>query len=235
MKPILILKTGSTFSAMAHEFGDFEDWIIAATGEAPEIFVIADGVDEAIPPLEQLAGVIITGSHLMVSDGGSQVEFWAQLMRDAVALRLPVLGICYGHQLLAQALGGLVADHPGGLELGQVEIEVTVAAQDDPLFSALPRTFSAYATHLQSIQALPPGASVCGGNQFEPHHAVRFSPSTWGVQFHPEFNQQVMRAYIGYQRPRLKSETEMNALLEKVEPLPEVGQLLQRFCQLVAR
>ena len=233
MKPILILKTGSTFSAMAHEFGDFEDWVIAATGEAPGLFVIADGVEEAIPPLEQLSGIIITGSHLMVSDGGPLVEFWAQTLRSATMQSLPVLGICYGHQLLAQALGGLVADHPAGLELGQVEVEMTTAAQDDPLFSVLPPKFSAYTTHLQSIQGLSAGASVCGGNQFEPHHAVRFSPSTWGVQFHPEFNQAIMRSYISLQRARLKGDTEMNALCERVESLPEAGLILRRFCQLV--
>ncbi len=235
MKPILILKTGSTFSSITHEFGDFEDWIIAATGEALGLFVIADGFDESLPSLEQLSGIIITGSHLMVSDGGPQFDLWVQLLRDSVARCLPVLGICYGHQLLAQALGGVVTDHPGGRELGQVEIEMAVAAQDDPLFSALPQKFSAYASHLQSIQKLPPGAFVYGGNKFEQHHAVRFAPSVWGVQFHPEFNQRIMQAYIGQLRPRLKSDAEMDALLNKVELLPDAGQVLQRFCQLVAR
>lgn len=233
MKPILILKTGSTFSRIAHELGDFEDWIIAATGEAPGLFVIADGLAEPFPPLEQLSGIIITGSHLMVSDGGPQLDFWAQLLRKAVARRLPVLGICYGHQLLAQALGGVVIDHPGGLELGQVEIEMVAAAQDAPLFSALPQKFSAYASHLQSIHKLSPGAFVYGESSFEPHHAVRFAPSAWGVQFHPEFNQRIMWEYIEYLRPRLASDAVMNALHDAVEPLPDAGLVLQRFCQLV--
>jgi GMP synthase (glutamine-hydrolysing) len=233
MKPILILKTGSTFSGIAHELGDFEDWIIAATGEAPGLFVIADGFDESLPSLEQLSGIIITGSHLMVSDGGSLFDLWSQLVRDSVVRRLPVLGICYGHQLLAQALGGVVTDHPGGRELGQVEIEMVTVAQDDPLFSVLPQKFSAYASHLQSIQKLASGAFVYGENSFEQHHAVRFAPAVWGVQFHPEFNQRIMRAYIEYLRPRLKSDAEINVLLKKVQPLPEAGLILQRFCQLV--
>jgi GMP synthase (glutamine-hydrolysing) len=169
----------------------------------------------------------------MVSDAGPQVESWSEQLREAVALRLPVLGVCYGHQLLAHALGGVVTNHPGGLELGQIEIEMEIAAQDDPLFSVLPQRFSAYASHLQSIHKLSPGAFIYGANKFERQHAVRFAPSAWGVQFHPEFNQKIMRAYIGYQRPRLKSDEEMHVLRDKVESLPEAGLLLQRFCQLV--
>jgi len=233
MKPILILKTGSTFKAMAREFGDFEDWIIAAAGVDPGLFVIADGVEKPIPPLERFSGMMITGSHLMVTDGGPRVELWSQLLRDALGRRLPLLGICYGHQLLAHALGGVVADHPDGLELGQVEIEMATAAQDEPLFSALTQTFSAYASHQQSVRKLPTGAFSYGGNSFEPHHAVRFAPAAWGIQFHPEFTQLIMRAYIERQRPYLESDGVMNALLEKVEPLPEAGLILQRFCQLV--
>ncbi len=233
MKPIMILKTGSTFSGITHEFGDFDDWIIAATGEAPGLFVVADGLAKPFPVFERISAIIVTGSHSMVSDGGPQVELWAQLLRNAVGQSLPVLGICYGHQLLAYALGGVVTDHAGGLELGQVEIELAAAAQDEPLFSVLPQKFSAYASHLQSIQFLPPAAFVYGGNRFETHHAVRFAPAAWGVQFHPEFNQRIMQAYIEYQRPRLKTDAAMNALLEKVEPLADSGLVLQRFCQLV--
>ena len=234
MKPILILKTGSTFAEMARDFGDFEDWTIAASGLAPGVFVVADGVEEPVPPLDQLSGIIVTGSHLMVSDGGAVVEFWSQLLRDAIDMRLPVLGVCYGHQLLGHALGGIVADHPDGLELGQTRIEMETAAQDDPLFSVLPGQFQAYATHMQSIIKLPEGAFVFGRSSFEAHHAVRFAPAAWGVQFHPEFSQKIMQAYIRRQRPRLKSDVEMDALIQKVEPLPQTGLILQRFCQLVS-
>ncbi len=235
MKPILILKTGQTFDTLAREFGDFEDWIITASGNAPGLFLVADGVEKNLPAYDQLSGMIITGSHLMVSDGGAQVELWSQIVRDAVALNLPLLGICYGHQLLAQALGGRVTDHPAGLELGQVEIELVPAAQDDPLFSVLPLKFSAYASHLQSVCKLPAGSCVYGKSVFESHHAVRFAPAAWGVQFHPEFNQKIMRAYICRQRPRLRSDAEAEEISLKVENLPRAGLILQRFCQLLAQ
>jgi GMP synthase (glutamine-hydrolysing) len=234
MKPILILKTGSTFDAMALEFGDFEDWVIAASGEAPGLFSVADGVQEELPPVKQLSGLIITGSHLMVSDGGPLVELWAQLVREAVAARLPVFGICFGHQLLNYALGGEVGYHPRGLELGQVEIEMAAAAADDPLFSVLPARFQAYATHQQSVLRLAPTALVLGGNSFEAHHAVRFASYVWGVQFHPEFTQPILQAYIRVQRAKLTSDARMADLLARVESLPEAGLLIRRFCQLAS-
>lgn len=233
MKPILILKTGSTFQELARHFGDFEDWIITASGEAPGLFCVADGVEEPLPSPAQLAGVIVTGSHLMVSDGGELVGMWTRLLREALRLRLPVLGICYGHQLLAHALGGRVDNHPGGLELGQVEIEMVAAAQDDPLFQLLPPKFPAYASHRQSVLHLPEGAFVYASNAFEPHHAVRYAPNAWGVQFHPEFTQPIMRAYIEHFRPQLGGDVEVQQRLARVEELPAAGRLLQRFCQLI--
>ncbi len=233
MKPILILKTGSTFPEIARELGDFEDWVIAASGEFPGSFLIADGLEEPLPAPELLAGMIITGSHLMVSDGGEAVDLWSDYLRRAIALRLPIFGICYGHQLLGHALGGEVGNHPGGLELGLVEVEMESAAKDDPLFSVLPASYKVYATHRQTVLRVPEGAFVYGGNPFEPHHAVRFAPAAWGVQFHPEFTRESMQAYIRFQRQRLASDAQMQELIDQVEPLPDAGLLLRRFCQLV--
>ena len=233
MKPILILKTGSTFDDLKHEFGDFEDWVIAASGEAPGLFQVADGFEEPLPDLAHCSGLIITGSHLMVSDGGEQVDLWAKVVCSAVGRGLPLLGICYGHQLIGHALGGLADYHPAGLELGQVQVRMTAAAKDDPLFSALPSEFPAYATHQQSLLELPPDAVCYGASSHEAHHAVRFADRAWGVQFHPEFDRPIIRAYIRRQRPRLASDEQMHELLEAVQPLPDAGLVLRRFCQLL--
>ena len=73
---------------------------------------------------------------------------------------LPLLGICYGHQLLAHALGGEVAYNPAGRESGTVHIDLHPHAQDDPLFSALPLKFTAHATHVQTVARPPEGATV---------------------------------------------------------------------------
>ncbi|GAB4183991.1 MAG: glutamine amidotransferase [Geothermobacteraceae bacterium] len=229
---ILILKTGGTFPEYAAQRGDFEDWTIAGTGLSPKAFVVADGMQVPLPEPARLRGVIITGSHSMVTDGGPELELWSSWLRRAIARQLPVLGICYGHQLLAHTLGGRVDWHPGGLEIGQVEVTLTEAATEDVLFQNLPKSLSVYATHRQSVVQLPPDTVVLGGNPFEPHHAVRFAPKARGVQFHPEFDATAMRHYIRHQRPHLQSDSAMQHLLDAVAELPDRTLVLRRFCAL---
>ncbi|RME39309.1 MAG: hypothetical protein D6794_04040 [Deltaproteobacteria bacterium] len=79
---------------------------------------------------------------------------------------------------------------------------------------------------------LPPDAVVLGGNTCEPHHAVRFAPKAWGVQFHPEFDAAAIRHYIRHQRPHLQSDSAMQHLLDAVAELPDRTLVLRRFCTL---
>src|SRR5690606_38861481 len=112
-----------------------------------------------------------------------------------------VLGVCYGHQLLAHALGGRVDDHPAGREVGTVELELDAAGEGDALFGATPAKFRAHATHRQSVLELPPGATVLARSAHDPHHAVRYAPTAWGLQFHPEFSVGIMRGYLQLPAP----------------------------------
>jgi GMP synthase (glutamine-hydrolysing) len=196
-KPILILKTGSTHAHIRERLGDFEDWVAAGLHKGGATVLTHDAQDGAAPPpLDTVAGVVITGSHAMVSDREPWSEALLPWLREAVAETKPVLGICYGHQLLAHALGGVVAHHPEGVEIGTVGVQRHLAAHDDPLLGALPDTFDAQATHWQSVRRLPPGAVLLAGNAFEPHHAFRVGRCAWGVQFHPEFSAQALGAYL---------------------------------------
>ena len=90
---------------------------------------------------EGFAGVIVTGSGAMVTDRADWSERSADWLRDAAHDGMSLLGICYGHQLLAHALGGEVGDNPAGREIGHGALELhAAAASDDPLFSGLPLT-----------------------------------------------------------------------------------------------
>lgn len=113
---------------------------------------------------------------------------------------MPVLGICFGHQMVAHALGGQVGQHPDGLELGTVPVAVKADVSDDPLWQDMPVEFDANVVHYQTVLSLPAGAIALAGNSHEPHHAFRWRSSVWGVQFHPEFNVQAMQAYVNHVR-----------------------------------
>ncbi len=121
-KPILIIKTGSTYPSLAKHKGDFEDWILAGLGIDPARAQIVDVTrGAALPEPAALSGVVITGSHAMVTEKRPWSERAAVWLKGAVEAQTPVLGICYGHQLLAHAFGGQVADNPRGRDIGTVE------------------------------------------------------------------------------------------------------------------
>ena len=170
----------------------------------------------------------------MVSDRAPWSEHTGAWLAEAVTEEVPVLGVCYGHQLLAHALGGEAGYHPRGRETGTHRVELLDAAMDDPLFKGLPQTFPAQLTHRQSVLRLPENAVLLGRNDFEPHQAFRVGRCAWGIQFHPEFSAEVMRAYLKVQAPDLEKEgLDAKALIENVIDAPNATSLLDRFSRLV--
>lgn len=235
MREKLIIKTGSTLPALAAERGDFEDWIRRELSDAADWRVVNVAAGEALPSPTDCAGAVITGSPAMVSERAPWSEATAAWLRAAHADEVPLFGICYGHQLLADALGGEVGYHPHGPEAGAVDVERLAAAETDPLLGALPVCFSANVIHWQTVLRLPPGAERLAGNAFEPHQAFRLG-SAWGVQFHPEFDQHAMRRYLELLHGRLcAAGRDPQALLAQVRSTPEAAGLLARFASQLTR
>jgi GMP synthase (glutamine-hydrolysing) len=170
----------------------------------------------------------------MVSAREPWSERSAGWLREAVAAGTPVLGICYGHQLLAHALGGRVGPNPRGREIGTIELRLDPAARSDPLLGALPARCRAQATHVESVLELPPGARALASSPGDPVQAFAAGPAAWGVQFHPEFDAEVMRAYLEERRELLAGEgIDAAGLLRRVEETPQAAGLLGRFAALL--
>ncbi|CAM3785135.1 glutamine amidotransferase [Paracidovorax anthurii] len=238
--PIVIARTGGTFEVLRGRLGDFADWVrtgLAAEAGGLPVTVVDAAAGAPLPEPGAIAGVVLTGSHAMVTDRAGWSEGLGRWLARAVAARTPVLGICYGHQLLAHALGGEVADHPDGLEIGTVEVHPEpAAAAGDALFAPLPAAFAAQVVHHQSVRRLPPGAVRLAGNAFEPHQAFRVGPCAWGVQFHPEFGAAAMQGYIDTLAPELRAAGhDPQRLGDAVRATPEAAGLLPRFARLCAR
>jgi GMP synthase (glutamine-hydrolysing) len=236
MQPILIVKAGGTYPDMAVRYGDFEDWIMARMDcSAVPVDTVRPYAGASLPPASSWGGIIITGSHDMVTDKHPWSEKTAAWIKQAVEARIPVLGICYGHQLLAHAMGGVVGDNPRGKEFGTVSIRLNPRGRQDRLFDEMPETFPAQACHSQSVLQLPAGATLLASSDMDPHHAFSIGRQAWGVQFHPEFNAGVLRDYIGRFAPALgRQGVDIDRLLADVRETPRSEGLLRRFQALCA-
>jgi GMP synthase (glutamine-hydrolysing) len=237
MKKFVIIKAGRTFDTLLESLGDFEEWVEAGLclkGMTVQVIDAAGG--EPLPTVEACGGVVVTGSHAMVTDDLSWslgIEYW---IRSLIEASVPFLGICYGHQLLGRAAGGTVGYHPLGREVGTVTIDLTAEALCDRLFHGISPRFRAHATHAQSVLRLAQGAVLLAGNGHEAHHAFRIGKCAWGVQFHPEYTIRIMKGYIEEQRKSIEAERkDVEAMIAAVVDTPEAGKVLTNFANLVYR
>jgi len=228
--PFLIIETGQPVASMRRH-GGFPHWIRVAAGlRADEAIVANVERGDRLPPHAGFAGVIVTGSGAMVTERRDWSERSAAWLHDAAHAGVPLFGICYGHQLIAHALGGEVGDNPAGREMGTIGLALQPQAADDPLFAGLPQAFPAQATHLQSVLRVPDGATVLATSVHDACHAFRWGDDVWGVQFHPEFSADHMRGYVHARRDALAREGKCPTHVSRqVGAAPHARRVLRRF------
>lgn len=230
VKPILIVVTGEPIPAVREVHGTFSQHVRATVATAwPGPWLTVDAHREALPALDQVAAVVVTGSHDSVTELAPWMRATGDWLRQAVGLGKPVLGLCFGHQLLGHALGGEIRRLAGGPEHGTVSLDLV--STDDLIGPASATAPRVNMLHEDSVSRLPPGATVLARTAREPHAALRFGPRAWGVQFHPEFDRNIVRSYLaalpGAGRDR-------EALLAAVSDTPWSANLLRRFAAQVA-
>lgn len=231
-KPLLIVAAGKTFADIREAQGDFDDWIAAGLGDAlPLLRIDAQQEAAALPDPSELSAVVVSGSHAMVSHREPWSEQLALWMRRCVEAQVPVLGICYGHQLLAHAFGGHVDNLPGGPEVGTHTVRLTAEAGQDALLAGLPGQFPAQLVHYQSVLRLPEGAVPLARSDMEPHQAFRVGSCGWGVQFHPEFSVEAMRGYLAHVNATRDATSQLDGTAAST---PHAASLLGRFAALAS-
>jgi GMP synthase (glutamine-hydrolysing) len=140
-----------------------------------------DVTDGALPETYDYDGVVITGSRASVYWDEPWIRSLLEWVEGAADRNLPMLGVCYGHQVLAEALGGRVED------MGEYEIGYrTVEHRGGELFAGIDDSFTVFTTHSDAVVELPPGAELLAENEYGVH-AFR-AGHAWGVQFHPEYD-----------------------------------------------
>jgi GMP synthase-like glutamine amidotransferase len=145
-------------------------------------------------------GLVITGSPASVHDDRPWIGHLLQQLREQHARRMPMLGLCFGHQALATALGGRVAKSAQGLRVGTV---TTTLACSAPWMQPAQNAITLYAAHDEQVVQPPPGAQVLGGDADCPVGAYTVGSHVLGLQYHPEFNRAFMDDLLDTVAPKL--------------------------------
>jgi len=232
---LIIVKTGRAVPQARGDGHDFEHWFAEGLGiDRFDYRTVCVHTGEVLPPLASLdrqPAVLVTGSPAMVSDRLDWSERTASWLAGAHAAGVPMLGVCYGHQLLAHALGGGVGPNPDGRRMGRVLVEFT--DPDDPLTGPFVPRAGFNVSHLEVVFEPPAGARVLGTTGHDPYHVLQFGNLSWGVQFHPEFDRAIMQSYIESRSEPLEAEGQDPAkLVAGLDENPNGYPFLARFAEL---
>ncbi|WP_300519470.1 gamma-glutamyl-gamma-aminobutyrate hydrolase family protein [Aliiroseovarius sp.] len=189
---ILMSNTDESEFARQHP-KDGEKWQALLSPLMPDArFTVYSVKDGQFPTDESVYdGWIITGSPASVHDVDPWLDTLFALIRRIVARGTPLFGACFGHQAIAMALGGHVAQNPGGWVFGTTETRVTEPA---PWMEAGP--LRQYAAHIEQVVDLPEGAKVTIGNADCPVGGFVIGDHVFTTQYHPEMTHHFIAALV---------------------------------------
>lgn len=171
-----ILQCGQSPAQLKRDLGDYPDMFVRLLAGRGFEFTTwhVEGM-EFPQDIHDADGWLLTGSRHGAYEDHAFIPPLENFIRRVHDAGVPMVGICFGHQIIAQALGGTVVKHPGGWAVG---------AQDYD-FGGQPVTLNAW--HQDQVVALPPGAQVAGRNAFCENAALIYGDRAFTVQAHPEF------------------------------------------------
>jgi GMP synthase (glutamine-hydrolysing) len=235
---VLLYKTGETDPTLVPSIGDYERWFARVLGDGVTLEVHR-AFDKPAHTLAGYDGMVITGSPRSLVDG--EVEPWmddaAAFVRAADDAGVPVLGVCFGHQLVGYAYGGRVRKNPNGWEVGTVDVELTDEGARDPLFAGLDRRIFVNQSHRDEVGALGPTTRVLAAGAHTPHQAIAVGDHVRGVQFHPEMNAGVIQRIIAHRRRILADDATrrcranycVDTLIARASDTPDAERVLRNF------
>lgn len=233
-RPILIMLTGDASDRIIDRTGNYDDMFLrmADYGDAGAT-VVAVAKGEVPESPEHYSGTIVTGSPAFVTDKEPWSVKSGEWLRAAAEGGHKIFGVCYGHQLLGQALGGEAAYLPYRMEIGTHAITVAPGMPRHPLLPELPPVFKANLIHSQAVTVLPPGTTILAYNENDPHQILAYGPNVISMQFHPEFDRDVTQSLIdlvlGTADPAGRALAKGIRLGAPAEDTPEAVAILRQF------
>lgn len=188
--------------------------------------------------LDHVTGIVSLGGPQTSMD--DEANPWMKqersLLLEAHRRGVPILGICLGSQLLAQALGGRVERMPGLTQMGYHPIDLTPAGREDPLLAGIGWTSLQFEFHQDHVVELPAEAQLLATNVESHIQAWVAGTSSYGFQFHPEFDWQLIEEAADRSDREFKEAGITKArFLEQLKPqYPEARRLARRIFESVA-
>ncbi len=195
-----ILQTGAAPDALRPEHGDYPDFferLLAGRGLTFRRFHVE--AMEFPASVHDCDGWLITGSRHGAYEDHPFIPPLEQFIRDAYAAHVPVVGICFGHQIIAQAMGGRVERHAGGWSVGPTTYD----------FGGEPITLNAW--HRDQVVQKPEAAQVVASSDFCANAALLYDDRMFTVQAHPEFRNDFVDGLMRTRGPGLVPDALMEA------------------------
>lgn len=196
--------------------------------------------EEPVKMLEGVDGVILGGSGDFDLDGGRSENDAARItarellerIRALVAYvfenNIPILGVCFGHQLIAEMRGGGVTHDHEQKKVGSFEVRLSDDAKQDSLLKDFPQTFFAQYGHKDSVTGLPRGATLLATGPACKFSILRYGSKVYTTQFHPELTADdtifILSRFPGYLPEGVKAES----IVQKSE---DASQLIRKFVE----
>ncbi|WP_300549348.1 type 1 glutamine amidotransferase [Roseovarius sp.] len=219
-----ILKTGHAPDIVLDELGDYEVMfadLLAGHGFEFDAYDVVDGDFPTGP--EAADGWLITGSKHGAYENLPWIAPLEQLIRDIYADGRPLVGVCFGHQVIAQALGGTVEKFDGGWSVGVTEYEIEGMR--------LPLN----AWHQDQVTALPEGASVVGSSAFCENAALVYGDRIYTIQPHPEFTATMVDRLIHHRGPGVVPEALLQDAAKRLDQPTANAEIAKRMAKFLKR
>jgi GMP synthase (glutamine-hydrolysing) len=231
---ILLVELGTPVAPVLAERGRYRRWFSALCAPFDAQMQAWDAQNDPDPPEGDWDAVVLTGSASSVHEEEAWSVNAGRWAAKQVQRGVPVLGVCYGHQLLAHSLGGRSGPNPAGLDYG---VQTVKAHQSDLLFTGIDESFEVIQVHGDAVLELPPGAHSLASSPLTTHEVIAFSPKSRGIQFHPEFDEHYVRSVLDVRAELLEQRSPGFAagVRSRLHPVPQAPKILHNFLEYLAQ
>ena len=226
MKKIVILSAGPGLDDIVEKYGHSSDWIPSILSSSNLEFSIKKAYLKETMSLSDGDAWIITGSKYSVYENVDWIHDLVDFVRLLIDNNKPILGICFGHQIIAKAIGAKVVKNPLGWELGSYSLELTKEGKNNMLFHGFNDGDIVYESHQDVVLELPETATVLA-NTSKSIQSFNYN-FCYGVQFHPEFSFEVTRMLMDL-RIEKGIEVDDDVLLESINSHKILNNFVQIF------